>query len=235
MDVAALAAVIRGRSAADAAERVQVYANAFFARLRDCLAGDFPALARAFGEDAFHDLVKTYLMMHPPTRPSLRHAGAHLASHLCSEPFAEIFGRRCPYGADLARLEWALAEAHFAADATPLSREALAAISPEEWPELRLALTPSVALLHCAFPVQRLRESDQAEQLSARPTWLYVFRSKDHVRFREISQHEHQALSVLCAGGSFAEVCEALATADAEQVAATMGRWLSDELLTLPV
>jgi putative DNA-binding protein len=129
-DGRALRALVRGDSGPPALERVQVYANAFFARLRDCLASDFPALARALGPDAFHDLVKTYLMMHPPTQRSLRHAGAQLANHLRTEPFAEIFGRRCPYAADLARLEWALAEAHGAADATPLSREALAALPP---------------------------------------------------------------------------------------------------------
>ena len=70
------------------ADRLAVYANAYFARIHDCLRDDFGALARALGPAAFHDLVKTYLMMHAPTRPSLRHAGAHLAEHLSTEPFA---------------------------------------------------------------------------------------------------------------------------------------------------
>ena len=240
----ALQALVRSHSGPSALERVQVYADAFFARIRDCLSGDFPALARALGDDSFHDLVKTYLMVHPPTRPSLRHAGARLASHLQTEPFAEIFGRRCPYAHDLARLEWALAEAHGAADAIPISREQLAAFSPDTWPELRLALVPSVTLLHCAFPVHRLRRRADAEPegtrwsepppLAAESIRLCVFRSRDRVRFREISAEEHQSLRVLGAGDSFAQVCEALATSDPARVAATVARWLSDELLALP-
>ena len=81
-----------------------MYANAYFARLHACLRDDFPALARALGPAAFHDLVKTCLMMHPPTRPSLRHAGAHVAEHFATK-LAAIFARNRPYAADLARLE----------------------------------------------------------------------------------------------------------------------------------
>jgi hypothetical protein len=128
-----VAGLLRGDANASSAERLGVYANAYFARLHDCLAEDFGATARALGSDAFHDLVKTYLMIHPPQRPSLHHAGTHLAEHLATPPFAAIFARRCSYAADLARLEWAIARAFTAPDAPVLERAALAAVAPDEF------------------------------------------------------------------------------------------------------
>src|SRR4029453_357383 len=140
-------ALLRGDRGLAPVDRLSVYANAYFGRLCDSLRDDFPALARALGTAAFHDLIKTYLMMHPPTRPSLRHAGAHLAEHLATEPFAAIFTRSCPYAADLARFEWAMTEAFYAEDASVLAREQLTAVAPEEWGNLRFEVSRSLQLL----------------------------------------------------------------------------------------
>jgi len=61
-----------------AAERLRVYANAYFARVHDVLREDYPALHAAIGADAFHDLAKLYLLAHPSRSFSLRFAGARL-------------------------------------------------------------------------------------------------------------------------------------------------------------
>jgi len=240
------AALVRGDRGIAASDRLAVYANAYFARIHDCLREDFGALARALGPAAFHDLVKTYLMMHPPTHPSLRHAGAQLADHLSTEPFAEIFARRCPYGADLARLEWAALEAFDAPDSTILTHEDLAAVSAADWDELRFRAVPSLQLLGTAWPVHEVRESfdreddeaawDAAPLLEAAPTELRVWRQREQVRYRAISSPEREALGALLAGEPFGTLCDRLASAVGTDVAparaaAWLGLWLSDELL----
>ena len=100
-----------------AARRLEVYANAYFARIHECLARDFAALAAAIGEAGFHDLVTAYLIAHPSRHPSLRFIGAALPDYLADAPQAAPFRRRWPWAADLARLEWALGCAFDAADA----------------------------------------------------------------------------------------------------------------------
>lgn len=241
-----LATLVRGDRDLAAGDRVAVYANAYFARLHDCLREDFGALARALGDAAFHDLVKTYLMMHPPTRPSLRHAGAHLAEHLATEPFAAIFARRCPYAGDLARLEWALAEAFYAEDAKVLAREDLAALPAEAWAGVRFETTPSLRLLTCVWPVHRLRERferedaetswEEAPALAAEPTHVRVWRQGDRVRYRAIPALEAEALSAASAGEPLAAICERIAQevgeADAaSRTASLLSLWVSDGLL----
>jgi len=241
-----LAGLVRGDRGIPPAARLSVYANAYFARLHDCLREDFGALARALGPDAFHDLVKTYLMMHPPARPSLRHAGAHLSAHLSSPPFAEIFSRGCPYAADLARLEWAIADAFLAADAPVLARAELGAVAPACWSRLRFETAPSLRLLACDWPVQVVRERFDREDaevawgaapaLAAAPTWLRVFRHGEQVRYRAITRPEHDALAAAMAGDSFAAICERLVatvgeTQAAPQAAAWVSSWVADGLL----
>jgi Putative DNA-binding domain len=241
-----LAALLRGDVNASPRERLGVYANAYFARLHDCLADDFGGLARALGPEAFHDLVKTYLLIHPPAKPSLRHAGAYLADHLATPPFAEIFARRCGYAADLARLEWAIALAFSAPDAPVLAREALAEVAPDAWPALRFTATPSLHLLTCAWPVQIVRERFEREDedatwtevpaLAAVPTAIRVWRCDERVRFAEIRADERGALEGVCAGETFSELCDRLAAAIGEEPAAAraaelLSSWIADGLL----
>ncbi len=245
-DGAELAALLRGDRGLPPVDRLAVYANAHFVRLHDCLRDDFGALARALGPAAFHDLVKTYLMMHPPTQPSLRHAGAHLAEHLSTEPFEEIFSRRCPYAADLARLEWAMTEAFYAADSPVLAREDLGAEAPGGWSGLRFEPVPSLQLLACAWPVHSVRARfdredaeaacDEAPPLVVEPTYLRVWRLDERVRYRAIPALELEALGAARAGEPFAAICDRLDSAvgeaaAAQQAAALLSSWVSDGVL----
>ena len=215
-------------------------------RLHDCLREDFGALARALGAAAFHDLVTTYLMMHPPTCPSLRHAGAHLAEHLTTEPFQAIFSRRCAYVADLARLEWAMTESFSAEDAPILPREDLAAVVPEAWRSLRFETTPSLQRLAFAWPVHGVRERFDREDpetawheppsLVAAPTHVRVWRLDERVRYRAIRQLESEALGAATAGEPFGAICERMVEVVGEaeaalQAAAMLSSWVSDGLL----
>jgi hypothetical protein len=241
-----LAALVRDDRGIAATDRLSVYANAYFARIHDCLRDDFGALACALGPAAFHDLVKTYLIAHPPTRPSLRHAGGHLAAHLATEPFATIFSRVCPYGADLARLEWAMMEAFYAADSRVLGREHLATVAPGDWASLRFELVPSFELLSCAWPVHGVRAHfdrepgeparEEAPRLAAEATHLRVWRQGERVRYQAISRLEREALAAVQARETFGEVCERLASARGEadaapEAAALLSSWVSDGLL----
>ena len=246
VDGSGLAAFVRGDPGLSAADRLSVYADAYFARLHDALGDDYPALARALGAEAFHDLVKTYLMMHPPTHASLREAGASLPGHLSTEPFAAIFARRCAYAADLAQLELALALAFYAPDARAAARAELAAVAADRWPALRFALAPAVRVVRCSWPVHRIRERYDAEQdgttwsaapeLAAEPTAVLVHRWHERVLYRAVPRDECDALAAALAGEQFAAICERVAAvvgeADAAQrAAALLGAWIADGLI----
>ena len=233
-----LAAWLVGDARASAAARLDVYANAYFARLLGALREDYPALAAALGEAAFHDLATAYLAAFPPSRPSLRDAGAKVRAFLAGDsPEAAWFRVRWPFAADLAALEWALVDAFDAPDAAPLEREFLAALAPEAWAALPLRLHPAAALLELAWPVHRLREAhDAGEALAAAvlaPSAIFVSVSRrgERVRFRAVDPAEAVLLAALREGTTFGALCERVAAERGEReaprrAAELLSRWL---------
>jgi hypothetical protein len=244
-DSTALDHLVREDRGLSAADRLAVYANAYFTRIHDCLREDHPALASCLGEAAFHDLVRTYLMMHPPSRPSLRHAGAKLAAHLRTEPFAGIFGRRCPWAADLAALEWAILAAFDAPDAAPIGPEALAIVPADAWAALRFELTPSLRILHCAWPVQQIREDCDRGAVpldvsglhpGPEPVSICVWRRDARVLYRAMDRVEARALAVLESDETFGALCDRIAAEGegaqvAETAVALLRAWIHAGLL----
>lgn len=242
---------LEGGARLPAADRLEVYANAYFHRVHDALAEDFGALACVLGEAAFHDLVTAYLLCHPPAHPSLRHAGARLPDFLSDDPShdrgegdaaAAPFVRRWPFVADLARLEWALVDAFDASDATPLARETLADVPPDAWEALRFALHPSAILLRVGWPVHRVREAWERAPDAVRaperhePTALLVWRRRERVLFRALEPDEATLLELVRGGAAFGALCERLAeergAAEAPaRAAALLSGWIESELL----
>lgn len=237
-------ALVRGDRGLDAAARLHVYGNAFFARIHEALGNDYPGLAAELGADAFHDLVKVYLLAHPSRFFSLRDVGGALAGYLADGALADAFRRRCAHGADLARFEWALVEAFDAVDAPVLRREALAAVAPERWAGLRFALAPSLRLLSLAHPVhERLPADADGEApprtpspLTARPTHYRVWRRDESVRWTEIDADERALLGDVAEGTPFGALCARLADRGDESDAAPravglLERWLAAGLI----
>lgn len=230
-----LESLVLGDERMSAVERLEVYANMYFFRILDVLKEDYPALLAAVGDAAFHDLVTAYLIEHPSTHPSIRWVGRHLPSFLARR----ALGRERPWLADLARLEWAILDAFDSPDAAPLGADRLAALCSEEWPGARFRFTPSLAVLECGWPVDRLWDDAvhgrELQTPPARPTSVRVWRQELRVFQRALDAAEAAALRAALRGDDFAAVCEALADVagdDApERAAAILARWFADELV----
>jgi len=229
--------LVRGDHRMSAVERLDVYADMYFYRIRDCLKEDFPVLARVVGEACFHNLITDYLLAHPPVHFSLRYAGQHLATFAARHPLAE----RWPYLSDLAALEWAILEAFDAADAEPITAAALAGVPEERWPDLRFDVTPSLQLLSLCWPVHTVWQCAQQEvgigQVEPAQTFIRVWRQDLRVFHQAIDAGEYTALAAVRRGEPFAAVCERLATAsdetaNAERAARLLQEWLGDALLS---
>jgi hypothetical protein len=230
-----LAGVIRGDERLSALERLNIYAEAYFYRLLDCLKEDFPATAAVTG-GAFEGLVRAYLEKHPPTEPSIFYAGQHLAAFLGNDPVAE----RWPFLAELARLERTLIEVFHGANAPALSTSEAGMIAPTEWPSLRLRLHPALRILNChrrVNDVLRAVESGTEWREPAHvPVTLLVWRQGSQVYYRELAPPERAALEGLSKEAEFAAVCEAFAArfegeGPAAAIKEMLTRWVADGLL----
>jgi hypothetical protein len=233
-DGARARALVAGDERLSAIERLDIYADMYFYRLRDALAEDFAAVCAVVGEDNFHNLVTDYLIAHPPSHFSLRYAGRHLPSFLVRHPLSQ----RWPYLGDLAQLEWAILDAFDAPDAPVLDSSTLAAVPPESWPALRFQLTPSLRLLQLDWPADEIWKQVQREEALAAPARaavsVRVWRQDLCVYHRRIDPAERVALVALQSAASFAGVCEEITSYDvrADRVSALLQTWLDDGLLS---
>jgi hypothetical protein len=234
-----VASLLCGDPQRSAAARLEIYAYAWFERLHGVLADDFAALARVLGEPAFRALVRAYLSAHPPSRPSLRDAGAKLPDFLRDSPAAAQTRGRVPFAPDLARLEWALLAAFDAADAPALPHAALAAVAPESWAELGFVFQPALQLLTLAFAVDRVRlahdrgDAALASEVEPVPTCICVWRSNERVFQRTLDPIEAEALALARSGASFGRLCEAIAERLSDEqaplrAASLLARWQQD-------
>ena len=156
--------VVKAGPCLSAHERLQIYNHSYFARLTECLADDYPALAEALGESAFAALARDYIQHHPSSSPSLNAYGRHLST-LCRgrvDPWAA-------FAADLARLEWALVEVVHAPAGAALAPDALSAIPPASWATARLVPSPTLRVLSFDYPVGKYFQAFREERAPSIP------------------------------------------------------------------
>ncbi len=225
-----LVAEIEPSRTLDPAERLAVYADAYFLRLRDVLAEDFPRVAKLLGEQAFDNLIRRYLKVYPSREPSVRHLGRAMAQ------FSRDREAMPAWLADLAALEWARVNAFDAPDDEPLAIAKLAEIDPAAWAQLRMHPVRSLEVVNAAWPVHRLWADDTPDGLEPAPTSIRVWRRADfHVVHAPMDQREATAVARLLSGSTFAEICQPFEDLDqqqgAEQAGALLLRWLEDGII----
>lgn len=208
--------------------RLDVYRNAYYTRLQDALAHDFPALLAFAGDRAFGQLCTAYLADHPSRRPSLRWLGEKLPGWL-------RLRAQLPTCADLAALEWALLHAFDAADAPAMEAGVLANLPAEHWPGLHLSLHPSVSLIEARANVREIwlaaRRSAPLPDAREERQWLVVWRSSRGPSAEVVSRECHRMLSAIARGESLGTASAALTdTAAAETIPSVVAACLHTAL-----
>jgi uncharacterized protein (UPF0276 family) len=198
------------------------------------LAAAYPVLRQLVGAEFFSALARAYGMAHPSDDADLNRFGASFAQFI--EQFEHL--AEYPYMPDMARLEWALHRAHFAADAAGLGAGALGALAPEQLEAARFTLHPACTLLASQWAVVDLWRAHQADSGIGFPSEMaaasFALATRPHwkVELAPLSHAAHAALAVLSAGGSFGAALDAAFGIDEEfDVAAHLQRWLELSLL----
>jgi hypothetical protein len=234
-----LISCIEGHGQLRAEDRVNIYAEMYFARLVGVLKSDFPHVAALLGCERFHEVVSHYLARYPSTRPSLRYVGHRFPDFLkgCAETVD------LPFLGDLATLEWARVEVFDALDTEPLRVEHLQHLTPDEWPALKLQIIPAFRILHSEWPVHAMWQAAEpkaalsiGKDIYPEKTTLRIWRANFSVYHTKMDVVEQTALNCLLADQPFASVCAVLEDVlSPEEAASTVGglllRWIEDGVL----
>ena len=188
------------------AERhLQVYRHNITASLTAALAAVYPVIRRLVGHSFFDYVADAFVREAPPRSGNLHDFGAEFADFLQRLPAAA----GVPYLADVTRLEWAYHCAYHAADAAALDLTALAALTPGDYARLRFRLHPSAQLLASDYPILRIWQINQPNNvgsdsvdLAEGADRLLVVRPALDVGIVRLTMAEFEFLSACAAGAT---------------------------------
>jgi hypothetical protein len=195
------------------ADRLGIYRNAYRVRLIEALDDTYPVLHGVLGDEVFAALGEEFVAAHPSVHRSIRWYGGELSGFLSRcPPYAEQ-----PILAEVALLEWTLAEVFDAADADPTPRAALSAVDASAWSELQFGFHPSLRRLHFLWNTTAVWQAMSHDETPPDPVcaehpvpWL-LWRQNLQSYFRSMTADEAAALDSALRGGNFGEICESLA------------------------
>jgi hypothetical protein len=142
------------------------------------------------------------------------------------EGFAEFLAgfaptTELPYLAEVARLEWQVHRAHYAADAIAFDAARLAAIAPARQSQLRMRLHPACHIVHSTYPLARLWLIHQPDFVGPvdidpahGPTHSLVYRPGFRVKVCALAEAQSGFLEAAYAGANLQDALTAAQTSD---------------------
>ena len=230
--------VIERSEAQTSIERLSIYANAYYARLLECLGEEFPVLRQTLGEETFNGFAFGYLQSYPSQSYTLGKLGENFARYLTETRPAEVDSFDLPaepdsgtlpaepdsgdvpanwpeFLIDLATLEWTFSQVFDGLGVeheTLLTSEQLQAIDAEQWPAARLEVVPCLKLLALRFPVNAYYTAMRRDESPPIPgpaaSWVAITRREFIVRRHELNLRQFELLSGLAAGETIGAAIE---------------------------
>jgi hypothetical protein len=206
--------VIQASETLGAIQRLEIYANAYFARLSSCLRDEFPAFANAVGDKAFQGFASEYLRSFPSNSYTLSALGRSFPSFLRATRPADLsFESLGPTWADflidLATVERAYSEVF---DGPGIEHERvadpqdLASLTVEQWLGARLTPAPCLRLLQLSYPVHEyisdVRRGRNPPAPTPSKTYLVITRRNYLVRRSAVGDSEFMLLTALANGST---------------------------------
>jgi hypothetical protein len=205
---------VRDTGKADRTTLLDVYRDGYALRLIEALTTDYPGVGAMMDPAGFDHLARAYIANRPSHHPSIRWYGRGLADFAARTP---------PYNgtpaiAEMARFEWALGEAFDAADAAPITAEAVMALPQVAWETIAFTVVPSLRRVTLAFEVPQAWQRRDAvepgtlevERAPAPLVWT-IWRPDLVSSFRSLEHDEAALLDALIEGRPFPGLCEIVA------------------------
>ena len=219
--------ILRSKSLT-ARERLSIYANAYYARLVECLGECFPIFKKALGEEVFSGFALEYLQRYPSQSYTLDRLGDHFSRFLQeTRPDRSDDGCRpvetswSDFLFDLATLEWTITQVFDGPGVEHervLAPDDLQALPAERFAEAQLIPVVCLRLLTFRYPVnayytaaRRAEENEQVPIPRASAEHVAITRRDYIVRRHTLTAPQRALLKALQTGGTVAEAISAAA------------------------
>lgn len=218
--------------------RLALYRGNLTGTWHKVLASAYPVLHALVGDEFFVALSREYGVADPSGSGDLNQFGHRMADLLTSwSPSAPH-----RYLADIARLEWAVHQAYFAADALPWSVERWARHAPHVLEAGGISLNPAVALLRTStsaadlwFAYQETGSESVVHDIEA-PQWIVVSRPHWIPKVQAVTPAVFEMLEALRLGESLGAALDIALTLDGNfDFGATWRNWIEQKIVVAAV
>lgn len=190
-------------------ERLGIYRNSARSTLASVLRLTYPAVARIVGDDFFEHAASRFVMESAPASGYLNEYGGEFPEFLAGFPGASELA----YLPDVARFEWALAEAANAEDLAATTPAELVSIKSDA---LRFLPHPSVRLLRLRYPGDQIADAVMSADEGAMHgidlhqgrVHLVVHRGAAGVEAERLGEADYDVLGALFAGEAWPAIAE---------------------------
>ncbi len=215
-------AVVSRSKALTSIERLNIYSNAYLARLTECLQAEYPALVHALGKELFDQFAIGYLQKYPSTSYTLSDLGKDFPKYLQeTRPDSETSDAQIDWPdflIDLAILERNYCEIFDgpgSENQAILQPDDFVTLSPNAWANSRLISVPCLRVLQLRFPVHEyasaVRRGEEPPVPNADPTFLAVTRRQYVVRRETLSKTQFQLLNEIINGSTIGAAIKSVA------------------------
>ncbi len=216
-----------------AGQRLSLYRGNLTVSWDKALSSAYPVLKALVGEEFFTALARAYGKAFPSRTGDLNRFGADFEGFLAGFPPVADY----PYFPDMARLEWALHRAHYAADAAVLDPARLMQLPPEQLDAARFRMHPACRLFASRWDVVRLWQAHQDDGADfphemARPGHAVIARPRWKADILPLTPAAHAALQSLLQGQTLGEAFDAaLGIDEAFDLGSHLQQWLRHAVL----
>jgi len=221
-----------------AADRLGVYANAYHARLLECMREEFPSLVHVLGPELFDGFALDYLQAHPSKSYTLQQLGANFPKFLAETCPADEDPDWAAFLIDLAALERLYSEVFDGPGSEGrdgMSAERLASIPNDVWAAVRLIPAVDFHLIELRSPVHEFVSGVRRNENPAIPgpaeTLLVVHRRDYVVRRQLLTRPQFVLLDAMANGETVGEAVGKAADRvgeDGIEFASELRNWFRD-------
>jgi hypothetical protein len=139
--------------------RLQIYKDNVLLTLCDNLKSKYPIICRIVDEQFFNYAANEYVKVYKPISSNIDEYGEHFYKFISEfTPTKQMF-----YLSDVAKLEWAIHTAYFAADVEKIDPTALAKATHQQLENLRFSLHPSATIISSVYAIDKIWHIAQNE------------------------------------------------------------------------
>jgi hypothetical protein len=193
-------------------DRLNIYQDAYYARLIEALCFDYTALHALIGNEEMRQLAKQYIDLYPSQFRSIRWYGKDLADFMRDI----LVYSQAPWLIEMAEFEWGLSKAFDVEDSPYFLITKMADIPVDRWHDLQFKINPSIQRLNFAWNVAKIWTTFTEKKKLIRPrkfskieNWI-IWRKEYDVQFCSLLKQEIYVLDAMASQESFGSICEGL-------------------------